>query len=139
MSKKEIYENARVLLVEDNQVNLFVLYKLFEQMGISADKAASGKECIKKVSKRDYDIIFMDHLMPDMDGVQTLKKLKDDYEIEFPVVVMTTEYHEDLEQIYTEAGFAEYILKPVDQEVLEKMVERYLLNDLGTKKDLGLL
>lgn len=139
MSKKDIYSEARVLVVEDNHVNLFVMKKVLEQIGISAEGASSGKECIKKVSKKDYDIIFMDHLMPEMDGIEAFSKLKEDYEIEFPVVVMTTEYDENLEKLYTEAGFDEYILKPAEPEILDKMLSRYLLDKEDSKEDLGLL
>ena len=124
MSKKDIYSEARVLVVEDNHVNLFVMKKVLEQIGISAEGASSGKECIKKVSKKDYDIIFMDHLMPEMDGVEAYGVIHR-YSLKntsTPIVMLTGNADSSYVDLYRKTGFDGYLVKPVLKDNLIEMI-----------------
>ena len=127
--KNKIFQEAKILLVDDNQINLFVLNKVFEQFGIHADCVPSGKICLKKAEKKEYDIIFMDHMMPDLDGVETLKMLKQQPGFTTPVVVLTANYGENLEKEYKAVGFAEYMIKPAEPKRVREILERYLIRD----------
>ncbi len=126
MAEKTLYENAKVLLVDDNQINLYVLNILLEQFGIASDCVPSGAVCVKKALKKNYDLIFMDHMMPDMDGIETLKILKQNPDFNTPVVVLTANYGENLEAEYKAAGFAEYLMKPANADSVASILERYL-------------
>ena len=68
--------DAKVLVVDDSKVNLLVATGLMKKYGMTIDTALSGKESIDKVQNTDYDIVFMDHMMPEMDGVDTLKAIR---------------------------------------------------------------
>lgn len=131
----EIYRDAKVLLVDDNQINLYVLNRVFEQFGIEADCVPSGVVCLKKATKKHYDLIFMDHMMPELDGVETLKKLKENPDFNTPVIVLTANYGEDLEKQYKEAGFAEYMMKPAEKECVKDILDRYYVNPGEDKRD----
>lgn len=135
MTEREVFKEAKVLLVDDNQINLFVLNKIFEQFGIAADCVPSGVICLKKAAKKRYDIIFMDHMMPELDGVETLEKLKEMPGFDTPVVVLTANYGEDLEKKYKEAGFAEYMMKPAEPPAVHEILLRYLMSDSMNKID----
>ena len=131
------YSEAKVLLVDDNQINLYVLNKIFEQFGVAADCVPSGKVCIKKAEKKHYDLIFMDHMMPDLDGIETLKKLKENPEFDTPVVVLTANYGQDLEKQYKEAGFAEYMMKPANPSDVKDILDRFYSNKSDSEADTG--
>ena len=121
-----MYKNAKVLIVDDNSVNLFVLSKMLEPYGIEADMASSGIESIDKCKAKEYDLIFMDHMMPGQDGIETLGILKQDENFKTPVVILTGNNEEGIEDVYMKAGFVEYMQKPVNNEILGQVLEKYL-------------
>lgn len=134
MREEEIFSSAKILLVDDNQINLFVLNKIFEQFGVKADCVPNGAVAIKKAQKKDYDMIFMDHLMPELDGIETLARLKEDPDFDTPVVVLTANTGDGLEELYREAGFVEYLVKPAAPDSVKTILLRYLFgdaNDIG--------
>ncbi len=121
-----MFNNAKVLIVDDNSVNIFVLAKMLESYGLEADFASSGPEAVTKCQGKVYDLIFMDHMMPGQDGIETLNILKQDENFKTPVVVLTGNTEEGIEDMYMKAGFVAYMKKPVNNDVLSDVIEKYL-------------
>lgn len=121
--------DARALVVDDNSINRKVTQGLLEPYGFTVDLAASAEEGIRAINRTRYDIIFMDHMMPDLDGVETLKLLKQQPGFTTPVVVLTANYGENLEKEYKAVGFAEYMIKPAEPKQVREILERYLIKD----------
>lgn len=119
--------NARILVVDDTVINLFVVENLLRRTQISIDTADSGKKCIELVQKNKYDIIFLDHRMPEMDGVETLEELKKlDSLNNTPVIALTANAISGSREYYLEKGFDDYISKPIEGVKLEKMIMNHL-------------
>ena len=124
---------AKILAVDDNDINRKVFRSLLKKTKIQIDEAASGKECLELVKENHYDIIFMDHMMPEMDGVETFKILKEmkDYPCEHtPVVILTANAIAGSKAKYMTMGFQAFLPKPVDVNKLEVVIERLLKKDL---------
>ena len=124
-----MYKDAKVLIVDDNSVNLYVLEKMLEPYGIVADAASSGPESIARCRGMEYDLIFMDHMMPGQDGIETLNILKQNENFKTPVIVLTGNTEDGIEDMYLKAGFVAYMKKPVNNEVLGQVLDRFLGND----------
>lgn len=118
-----------VLCVDDIKVNITVFSGLLKNTGIKIDKAYSGKEAIEKSNANKYDIIFVDHQMPDLDGIDTYKIIRQEsgYNKETPVVIMTANAGKEYEEKYNEIGFDGYLSKPVLKEKLIEMIEKVVL------------
>lgn len=120
---------AHVLVTDDIEMNRKVFRGLLKQTGISVDEAGSGQECIRKAGQTKYDMIFLDHMMPDMDGIQTMRALRDDpagCNHDTPVIVLTANNVSGAREEYIRAGFDSYLSKPIDPVRLEKELARYL-------------
>ncbi len=126
MSKKGIFGEAAILVVDDNNINLFVMNKMLEEYGLTPDCVPGGKQCIKKVEKKKYDLIFMDHFMPQLDGIETFRVLKEHSDFHTPVIILTGNTGTELDTMYQKEGFAEFIPKPVDSDTLERILMNYL-------------
>ena len=124
--------SARILVVDDNEMNCKVAKNLMKQNGIVPDFAFSGEECIKKLSVKFYHIVFLDHMMPKMDGIETLKILKEKNLISEGTVViaLTANAVVGAKDFYLEAGFDDYLSKPIEIEHLELMLSEYLPENL---------
>ena len=125
--------DVKVLVVDDNEMNRMVVVKLLRATKVQVDTAKSGKECLEKTKTRAYHIIFMDHKMPDMDGVETLELLrKQDNGLcqKVPVVALTANVMSGAERIYQGYGFQGYLSKPINGTLLEAALLRYLPEDL---------
>ncbi len=126
-------EQARVLVVDDTAINLTVVKALLKRIKIQVDTAASGAECIEKATRSTYHIILLDHMMPEMDGIETLKRLKeteDNASKEAVLIVLTANAIVGAKEMFLENGFDDYISKPIDGEKLENMLEKYLPSEL---------
>ena len=128
---KELFKapTANVLVVDDNRMNIEVFVGLLKRTEIKIDSAGGGTEAIEKAKKKKYDIIFMDHMMPEPDGIQTLHLLKNDYmalSYTTPVVALTANATPGAEKMYLKEGFVSYMSKPVDSEELEKLLLKLL-------------
>lgn len=127
--KKEMLEapGKKVLIVDDVKMNILVFKGLLKGTKIDIETAISGRECLEKVVKTKYDVIFMDHLMPEMDGIETYQKMLEMEECinkNTPVVVLTANAIVGAKEKYLEEGFYDYLSKPVDQSLLlEKLGE----------------
>ncbi|MBQ0039636.1 MAG: response regulator [Treponema sp.] len=117
-----------VLAVDDVELNLIVFENLLKETKMKIDLVESGAAAIERASEKHYDIIFMDYMMPEMDGIQTLEKLRsmDTPNNKTPVIVLTADALAGVREKYIRAGFKDYISKPVDGNQLEKMLIRYL-------------
>lgn len=122
---------AEILIVDDNQMNLKVAKGLLKRSCIKIDTAESGMECIKKAEKKQYDIIFMDHMMPEMDGIETMKTLRERKLVpeNTKIIVMTANAIAGAKEQYLAQGFDDYLSKPVVVEGLEKILAEYLTKE----------
>jgi DegV family protein with EDD domain len=120
---------AKVLVVDDNEMNLLVAKKLLRDSQVQLELASSGRECLNKTTQVQYDLIFMDHVMPGMDGVETLAKVKNQIgglNKETPIVALTANAASGMEEKYRSMGFSDYLAKPISGVLLEDMLLRYL-------------
>lgn len=125
--------DARLLVVDDVEMNLRVVQGLLKATQIQIDTAMSGEECLKLVSKKQYDIIFLDHMMPDMDGIETLRRIRDMTDSpneKTPVIMLTANAIIGAKEEYLRAGFRDYITKPIREEELQGMLVKYLREEL---------
>ncbi len=126
--------DACVLVVDDNKMNRKVFKALLSKTKIQIDEASGGKECIEMVQKKAYDIIFMDHMMPEMDGLETyniLKEMQDYPSKKAPVVIVTANAVIGAKDRYiVKEGFRAYLSKPLDYEKLEKVIKTLLKRHL---------
>ncbi len=121
-----------MLVVDDTPVNLTVFVNLLKRTGLQIDTAESGDEGIALFKGRKYDVIFLDHMMPDKDGIETLNEMKeiaDSPNTGTPVICLTANAISGMREMYTNAGFDDYLTKPIDAEQLEMMLLRYLPKD----------
>lgn len=124
---------AKILAVDDLPVNLLVIANLLKETRIKIDTAGSGRECLDKCSQQKYDLILMDHMMPEMDGVQTFEKLHGDKSspnFETPVIMLTANALTGMREQYMDVGFADYVSKPVRGAKLEEAIRRNLPESL---------
>lgn len=124
---------AKILAVDDLPVNLLVIANLLKETRIKIDTAGSGRECLDKCSQQKYDLILMDHMMPEMDGVLTFEKLHGDKSspnFETPVIMLTANALAGMREQYMDVGFADYVSKPVRGAKLEEAIRRNLPESL---------
>lgn len=121
--------DAKILVVDDTVMNLTVVKGLLKQTKIQIDTADSGYEALTMVTKKKYDIIFLDHRMPGLDGIETLQHMKDMHNNpnhDVPTISLTANAISGARKQYIDAGFQDYLTKPIDSEKLEEMILEYL-------------
>lgn len=124
--------DSDVLIVDDSSVNLFVLHEFLKQFGIHADTANSGNECFEMATKKKYDIIFLDHMMPEPDGIAVMKMIRSTSgcaSCGSDIIVVTANAVTGAREQYLSEGFTDYISKPVDFDILSRILLRYLPED----------
>lgn len=121
---------AKILIVDDNPENLMVTRSLLKRTAVFVDTAASGEECVHKVRQNIYDLILLDYMMPQMDGIDTLRELKKDVQFHIPVIALTADVTKGIEQTFLREGFCAYLSKPVMWSKLEDLLMKYLRDDL---------
>lgn len=129
--KNEFFEapNAKVLVVDDNSLNIKVFVGLLKRTKVQIDTAFSGREAVELGKKKKYDVVFMDHMMPEMDGIEAMKQMKgigEALNAETPFVALTANAVAGISKMYIEAGFSDYLAKPVQPEILEDMLKLYV-------------
>lgn len=112
----------RALIVDDSQINIKVATRLLNNLGVEVDYVLSGKECLEQIKNNTYDMIFMDIMMPEMDGIETFHKLQEIEEFNTPVIALTADVDNDAELRYLKEGFNDYIPKPINLEKLKNVV-----------------
>ena len=122
---------VKVLIVDDMQVNLLVLKGLLKRTKVQVVTAKSGKDCLKLCDKEAFNIILMDHRMPEMDGVETLHHLRENgINKDVPVIAVTANVISGAYEYYTREGFDDLILKPVNVDFLEEKLMQYIPKEL---------
>ncbi len=115
--------DARILVVDDTEVNLEVVKSLLKKTEVKIDTALSGKEALVLSGEKNYDVIFIDHMMPDMDGIETLEHIRDSgMNKDVPAVALTANAVSGAREMYLGSGFTDCLFKPVDGERLERML-----------------
>ena len=122
--------NYEILLVDDNLLNLKVAEKLLKPYKFNITSVRSGLECLNYTKNKKYDLILLDHMMPEMDGIQTLYNLKKRARgFDTPVVVLTANVVEGSKEMYLREGFCDYLSKPIDQIELDRILREQLKID----------
>ena len=119
-------EGRKVLIVDDNKINLKVASRLLENYKLDITTVESGALCIDKVNSDTYDLILMDDMMPNMSGVETLHKLKEIDGFAIPVVALTANAVTGMKEKYLNDGFDDYLAKPINRDELNNIVAKYL-------------
>ncbi len=131
--QKFVAPDARVLVVDDNDMNRMVAVKLLRATKVRVDTVGSGRECLNKTAAQGYHVILMDHMMPEMDGEETLHAIRAQtkgYCQKTPVIALTANVMANADRIYQEMGFDGYLAKPINTSLLEAALMKYLPPDL---------
>lgn len=121
--------DCRYLVVDDNRLNLLVAKRFLDGLCGQIDTARSGEEALQKMRQEKYDLIFMDHMMPDLDGVRTYEMSLNDpanINIKTPFIMMTANALSGVREEYLDKGFSDYISKPIEIKELLRVVELHL-------------
>ena len=121
--------DARLLVVDDTEVNLLVFKNLLKRTKLQIDTATSGNEAIALYKRNKYDAIFLDHMMPEKDGIETITEMKgiqDSPNTLTPIICLTANAISGMREMYINAGFDDYITKPIDPKRLEVLLFEYL-------------
>ena len=125
--------NAQVLVAEDNEINQMLMHSLLGKYGIEADMAGNGLEALARLKEKEYDLILMDINMPELDGIETAKRIIEEEmrrgKTHTPIVALTAHALKGAEQKFLEAGMDDYISKPIDLEELKRVLYRYLKSE----------
>ena len=116
----------KVLIVDDNTLNLKVTSRLLNPYNLDITLVESGQECIDKVKENNFDLILMDQMMPGLDGKTTMDKLKEIGNFNTPIVVLTADAMQGQKEKYISMGFSDYISKPIDRSELSRILKKYL-------------
>ncbi|WP_322173302.1 hybrid sensor histidine kinase/response regulator [Acutalibacter caecimuris] len=120
---------VRALAVDDEEMNLVVAKGVLGTYGIEVDTCLSGRGAIEQCEDHSYDIIFLDHMMPGFDGVETLKRireLRDGMYQDLPVIALTANTVSGAREMFRSEGFTEFVPKPIDRTVLERVLRKVL-------------
>ena len=123
--------NSKILVVDDNSINRKVLIGFLRTVGCQVSEASSGFECLDIIKEEHFDLILLDHLMPELDGVGTLEKIKSEENkcMDTPVIICTANAVSGMKESFLATGFNGFISKPVDSKVLYKVLEQQLPKD----------
>lgn len=126
--------DTRVLVTDDNQINLKVIKNTLEYYGLTVTTATCGKEAIEQCAEKEFDIVFMDQMMPQMDGVEAMHRIRQLSEHYMPqakgkIVVLTANAIEGVRKELLDAGFDDYLSKPINYQELERVFERFIPKD----------
>jgi len=126
-----IAPDANILVVDDNVMNLKVAVGLLKQTQIRIDTATSGKECLEMLRKGNYNLLLLDHMMADMDGLATIRRIRaEGLDKNVPIIALTANAVSGAREMYIDYGFADYLSKPIASRELEKILYTLLPKDL---------
>ena len=131
--EKFIAPLGKVLVVDDNAMNLAVAQDLLRKTKLQVDVASGGEECLEMLKRKEYHLICMDHMMPGMDGVEVLhaiRELEGNPSRDIPVIALTANAVVGAKEFYLDAGFEDYLTKPIEPDKLEDMMIKYLPKEL---------
>ena len=127
------FDGLKALVVDDEPMNLVVATSLFKDYGIICDTAESGKEAIEKYDAGNYEVVFMDHMMPEMDGVEAMKRIRQvaDAKFKHPVIIaLTANVLSGAKEMFIKEGFDGFIAKPIDIGEFERLMKRVLPEEM---------
>lgn len=128
-----IAPNAKILLVDDNEMNRKVAVGLLEPLQMQIDTAINGKNALSMIQKKEYDLVFMDHMMPVMDGVEatrSLRAMEGEYYQKLPVIALTANAMKEAQQLFLEAGMNGFVSKPIQMKQICRVIREWLPQDL---------
>lgn len=128
IGEKQALSGVKLLVVDDNRLNLEIVESLLEPYQMEVDCVMSGKEAVQAVMDNDYDLVFMDHMMPDMDGMETLRRIRslpDEKYKKLPVIALTANAIDGARDMFLERGFQEFLTKPIDMKAVDMVLERW--------------
>ena len=128
--------DARILIVDDNEINLAVASGLLEPLQMHIDTAMNGREAIDMIQKNKYDLVFMDHMMPDMNGVEAtkyLRQMQDEYYQKVPVIALTADAIRESQKLFADAGMNDFTTKPIDMLQICQVLRKWLPKNLVIK------
>jgi len=120
---------AHVLVIDDNRMNIRVVEGLMRQYGVQVSYALSGQEGIDMLQSKAYDLIFLDHMMPGMDGIETfhhIRRKQDLYYKEIPIIALTANAIAGAREMFMKEGFTDFLAKPVESSVLHRTLKRHI-------------
>jgi signal transduction histidine kinase/DNA-binding response OmpR family regulator len=120
---------AHVLVVDDNVMNIHVIQGLLEKYKIKVTAAESGAQALEKIESKDYDFVFMDHMMPEMDGIETMHRIRSkpgSYYKKVPILALTANAIAGMREMFLKEGFNDFVEKPVEVSVLDRVLRRTL-------------
>ena len=120
--------DANILIVDDNAINLTVAEGLLKPLQMKIDTALSGKEAIEKISEKQYDMIFMDHMMPELDGVETthiIRRMHPEYDM-VPIIALTANVVEETRFMFLSEGMNDFVAKPIELRMIISVIKRWL-------------
>ena len=134
--QQEDYSDKKVLIVDDNKMNLKVATRLLKNYNIITTEVLNGYEAINKIKNNEkYDLIFLDDIMPKKNGKETLNELKKIKGFDIPVIVLTANVLEGMKEKYIEEGFDDYLAKPINKEELKKILDKFLIDKKSDIED----
>lgn len=134
--------DARILVVDDTEINLMVMTGMFQNITKHLDIAESGEKAIEMIKSNHYDLVFMDYMMPDMDGAETTKRIRkestnaehakerQDYFLKLPIIALSGDDSEASRELFTEVGMNDFTIKPVDRKRLKTLLLKWLPQDM---------
>ena len=122
-------KGAKLLLVDDNEMNIKVALTLLKKYHFNIEYCESGRDCLLKLKNNKYDIIFLDDMMPKMSGKETLAKLKENPLFNTPVIALTANALTGMKEEYLSLGFNDYLSKPIEKSELERIIKEFIMND----------
>lgn len=123
-----IAPDAHVLIVDDNTINLTVAEGLLEPLKLQIDTALSGREAIGKISAFKYDLILMDHMMPELDGVETthiIRRFHEEYN-DVPIIALTANAVDGTKEMFMKEGMNDFVAKPIEMRILASKIKQWL-------------
>ena len=127
--RKFVAPAAKVLIVDDNWMNLKVMEGLLERYQIKVSTAVNGPEALEKIQSKEYDFVFMDHMMPEMDGVETFHRIRNkvgSYYKKVPIIAVTANAIAGSREMFMREGFNDFLEKPVELSVLDRLLRRHI-------------
>ena len=127
--KEFILPNTRILIVDDTRINLLIAEEIMSPLKITTDTADSGQAALKKICENTYDIIFMDYMMPQMDGVETtdkIRKMEGEYFKKVPIIALTGDTSERTQDMFKAAGINDFLEKPIVYEQIKNIFIKWL-------------
>lgn len=131
--------DKRILIVDDNKLNIKIAANIMKKYNFIIEEALSGEECLSMVQNNNYDLIFMDIMMPNMDGVETLNRLRKMPGFNTKVVALTADALDGSREKFLQAGFDEYIAKPIDKVLLEEVISKFITKEVEKKNIIFLM